>query len=339
MEIISNISLKPFNTFKIEAKASHFIELKYENQMNQLIDYIYKTKHNVFSLGGGSNILFVNDFDGLVISNNLKGMKIVDSNDDYVIIEVSAGENWHNFVKLTLKNKFYGLENLALIPGKIGAAPIQNIGAYGAEQSDFFVYLNAFDLQNFKFITFSKEECAFDYRTSIFKKKHKRRYLIINVAYKLLRKPALNLKYKELVDEVGKIPSISPDPEYIFETVCRIRKRKLPDPSFIGNAGSFFKNPIISKDKYEDIRQKYFNIRGFEMPDGRFKVFAAWLIEKCGWKGYREGDAGVHENHSLILVNYGNAKGTDILNLSNKIKDSISENFDILLEPEVEIVE
>lgn len=336
MEFLRDISLKSLNTFGIDAKAKFFLALKHESDLNRLTDNIKNS--NIFCLGGGSNVLFVNDFDGLVIANNLKGINIIDSNDDYVTLEVAAGENWHNFVSLTLKNKYYGLENLALIPGKVGGAPIQNIGAYGAEQSEFFVYLKAFDLVDLKFKTFSKEECLFDYRASVFKNKFKNRYLIINVTYKLSRKPILNLKYKELEEEVRKIPTINPDPKYIFEAVCRIRQRKLPDPSILGNAGSFFKNPIIDKAKFYTIKNQYEDFRGFEMLDGRMKVFAAWLIEKCGWKGYREGDAGVHDNHSLILVNYGNASGKDILNLSNKIKESVLEKFDIFLEPEVEIV-
>lgn len=336
MEFLRDISLKSLNTFGIEAKARFFLNLKHESDLNKITDKI--SNSNIFCLGGGSNVLFVNDFDGLVISNNLRGIKIIDSDDKNVTLEVAAGENWHNFVALTLKNKYYGLENLALIPGKVGGAPIQNIGAYGSEQSEFFIYLKAFNLKDFEFKTFSKEECLFDYRTSVFKNRFKNRYLITNVAYKLSRRPKINLKYKELEEEIIKIPSINPDPEYIFESVCRIRRRKLPDPLMLGNAGSFFKNPIIDKAKFDEIKNQYVDFPGFAMPDGKMKVFAAWLIEKCGWKGYREGDAGVHENHSLILVNYGNSSGKDILDLSNKIKDSVFEKFDILLEPEVEIV-
>lgn len=339
MEIIQDISLKSFNTFGIDARAKLFLELDKESTIHKFNDTLKNIPEKIFCLGGGSNVLFVNDFAGLVILNNLKGMKIIESDDDFVVLEVAAGENWHNFVKLTLKNKYYGLENLALIPGKVGGAPIQNIGAYGAEQSDFFVYLKSLDLQNYQIKIFNKDECMFGYRTSVFKNKFKKRYMVISVAYKLFKKPSINLKYDELAAEVRKIPSINPDPEYIFESVCRIRQRKLPDPTILPNAGSFFKNPIIDKEKFHTIKENFKDLRGFEMPDGKVKVFAAWLIEKCGWKGYREGDAGVHQNHSLILVNYGNASGNDIFKLSNKIKNSVLEKFDILLEPEVEIVE
>lgn len=338
MEILQDISLKSFNTFGIDVRAKLFLDLDKESKINKLINTLKNVPENILCLGGGSNILFVDDFDGLIILNNLKGMKIIESNNDFVIIEVAAGENWHNFVKLSLKNKYYGLENLALIPGKVGGAPIQNIGAYGSEQSDFFVYLKALDLENFRIKTFAKDECGFNYRTSVFKNKFKKKYLVISVAYKLLKKPSINLKYSELAEEVRKIPNINPDPEYIFDTVCRIRQRKLPDPTVLPNAGSFFKNPIIEKDKFYQIKENFEDFRGYELPDGRIKVFAAWLIEKCGWKGFRDGNAGIHQNHALILVNYGNATGTDILNLSNKIKDSVLQKFDILLEPEVEIV-
>jgi len=339
MEFLQDISLKSLNTFGIDARAKLFLELDKESQINKLIDNVKKIPENIFCLGGGSNVLFVNDFDGLIILNNLKGMKIIESNDDSVVLEVSAGENWHNFVQLTLKNKYFGLENLALIPGKVGGAPIQNIGAYGAEQSEFFVHLKALDLHNFQIKTFTKADCKFDYRTSVFKNKFKNRFFIISVAYKLFKKPSINLKYAELAEEVRKIPTINPDPDYIFESVCRIRQRKLPDPTVLANAGSFFKNPIIDIEKFFQIKEKFEDFRGYEMPDGRIKVFAAWLIEKCGWKGFRSGDAAVHQNHALILVNYGNASGKDILNLSNKIRESVLEKFDILLEPEVEIVQ
>lgn len=336
-EIYPNFSLKSFNTFGVDAKTLFFFNLEKETEIDNLLsnDLI---SNDIFCLGGGSNILFVNDFEGLMIINNLKGIKIIDSDDESVTLEVAAGENWHDFVSLTLKNKYYGLENLAMIPGKVGAAPIQNIGAYGAEQSDFFVSLTAYDLEEFKYKTLTRDECNFGYRNSIFKNKFKKKFIITSVRYKLYRKPSINLKYKELEQEVRKIPSIIPDPEYIFETVCRIRKRKLPDPSHLGNAGSFFKNPIVEKDKYINLKSRFDEIKGIELPDGRVKIFAALLIEKCGWKGYREGDAGVHKNHSLILINYGNATGRDILKLAIKIQESVSEKFDILLDPEVEIV-
>ncbi len=338
MEILQDLSLKSLNTFGIDVRAKLLLDLDKESKINELINTLKNVPENILCLGGGSNILFVDDFNGLIILNNLKGMKIIESNDEFVILEVAAGENWHNFVKLSLKNKYYGLENLALIPGKVGGSPIQNIGAYGAEQSDFFVYLKALDLENFQIKTFTKDECGFNYRTSVFKNKFKKKYLVISVAYKLFKKPSINLKYSELAEEVQKIPTINPDPEYIFETVCRIRQRKLPDPTVLPNAGSFFKNPIIEKDKFYQIKENFEDFRGYEMPDGRIKVFAAWLIEKCGWKGFRDGNAGVHQNHALILVNYGNATGAEIFNLSNKIKDSVLQKFDILLEPEVEIV-
>lgn len=339
MKLIRDFSLKKLNTFGIEARAKFYLKLSYENQLNELADVISKNNLKSLCIGAGSNLLFVNDFDGILISNELKGIRILDSDDEIVTLQVSAGENWHNFVSIALKNKLYGLENLALIPGKVGAAPIQNIGAYGVEQSEFFVSLRAFDIASSKIKTFRKEDCHFDYRTSIFKTLFKRKFIVLDVIYKLSRKPVLNLKYKELEEEVKKIPTIHPDPEYIFESVCRIRKRKLPDPSVLGNAGSFFKNPIIDNEKYIGITKKYEDFRGFELADGRFKVFAAWLIEKCGWKGFRDGDTGVHHNHSLILVNYGNATGADIKKLAENIRESVLEKFDILLEPEVEIID
>lgn len=332
-----NFSLKNYNSFSIDVKAQVFVRINNENELIDLVKSHYYNIQNKLILGGGSNVLFSKDFDGLIIYNNIKGMRISEASNDYVILSVNAGENWSDFVKICLKNKYYGLENLAMIPGKVGAAPVQNIGAYGVEQKDFFFKLKAFDMKKLIFKEFDYEGCLFDYRSSIFKEDIENRYLILEVSYKLSKKPVLNLSYEELKKEIQKIPTVEPDTQYLFDTVCRLRRQKLPDPSLIGNAGSFFKNPIISKEKLDEIEKDYPDVKYYKYKQDLFKISAGWLIERCGFKGKRIGDAGVYDKHALILVNYGKASGKDILELAEQIENEVNKKFKIQLAKEVKV--
>ena len=338
MEIKENYSLKALNTFGIDAKADYFVEINYPGDLKKLVENdIFKT-NKYFILGSGSNVLFSGDYKGLIISINLKGMQIKKSTDAYLIVEAGAGIIWHDFVKTCVKSQWYGPENLALIPGKVGAAPVQNIGAYGMEQKDIFHSLSGFDIKAKEFRTLPKEECKFGYRDSIFKNELKNQFIVSSVTYKLSKVKKLNLSYKALSDEVNKFCIENPDLQYIFDAVCRIRKSKLPDPEQIGNGGSFYKNPVIDEKHYLDLQKKHPSIPSYKLDGNKHKIPAAWLIEESGWKGKNMGDAGVYPKHALILVNYGNASGKDILFLAEGICKSVREKFGIDLEKEVLVV-
>jgi UDP-N-acetylmuramate dehydrogenase len=263
---------------------------------------------------------------------------MVEIDEDFVVMEASAGENWHNFVDICLKNRYYGLENLALIPGKVGAAPVQNIGAYGVEQKDYFHSLTGIDMRTGEIRHYAADECGFGYRSSIFKKHLRDRFIITEVRYRLPKQSSLNLSYHELDREVRKFVVVEPDARYVFETVCRLRRRKLPDINAFPNAGSFFKNPVIDIQKYNEIKKDHPRIIAFEDEPGKMKISAGWLIDDCGWKGKSIGDAAVFEKHALVLINKGNATGKEILQLANEIIESVDRKFDIRLQPEVRIV-
>lgn len=337
MNILKDISLKPYNTFAVDVKADYFASINNVDDVFELMDTDIFLKNKKFVLGRGSNVLFIEDFHGLIISIDIKGIHITESTDDYIILDVGAGEDWSSFVQTCVKSGYYGVENLALIPGKVGAAPVQNIGAYSVEQKDVFVSLTGVDLLKKEIVHLNKVECKFGYRTTIFKEELKDRFIITSVQYKLSREKKFNLSYKELEQEVTKFPGAVIDLQYIFDTVCRIRKSKLPGVEEIGNAGSFFKNPIVSKEKYDELMGLYPSMKGYHSGFS-FKLSAGWLIEQCGWKGKRNGDAGVYYKHALILVNHGNASGKEILNLANEIQTSVLKKFGINLEPEVLII-
>ncbi|MFC2131526.1 UDP-N-acetylmuramate dehydrogenase [Bacteroidota bacterium] len=337
MEIKENISLKSFNTFGIEAKADYFVSVKNVNDIFKLMDTDVFQKNRLFILGGGSNVLFADDFHGLVINIDIKGIHIKESTDDYLMLNVGAGEDWSKFVETCVKSEYYGIENLAMIPGKVGAAPVQNIGAYGVEQEDLFVTLSGVDLQRKEIVHLNYEDCKFAYRSSIFKDNLKDRFIITSVQYRLSRKKQFNFSYSELELEINKFPVKDVDLKYVFDTVCRLRKSKLPDVGQIGSAGSFFKNPVVSSEKYFELKKNNPDLPGYPFGN-EFKLSAGWLIEQCGWKGKRAGDAGVYDKHALILVNYGNATGLEILELAEKIKGSVNEKFGVGLEPEVQII-
>ncbi len=339
MEILNNYSLKQHNTFGIDAKADFYISVRNNDEIEELINTNIFQNNKYFILGGGSNVLFADDFKGLVIDINIRGIKILETKDDFVTIEVGAGEYWDDFVSICINNKFYGLENLALIPGKVGAAPVQNIGAYGAEQKDFFETLSGYNIEKKQFETLNHDECKFNYRDSVFKHELKNKFIITNVRYKLCKVEKINLSYKELSNEISMSNIEKPDAKIIYDTVRRLRTNKLPDYRLLGNAGSFFKNPIISSEKFNNLKSKYFEMQGYSLTDDKVKISAGWLIEQCGWKGKQIGNAGVYDKHSLIIVNHDNATGQEILNLSNQIKQSVWDKFDIQLENEVLIIE
>jgi UDP-N-acetylmuramate dehydrogenase len=289
-------------------------------------------------LGGGSNILFTKNFEGLVLKNEIKGIKTIKEDEHHIYVNVGAGENWHQFVLHCIKNGWAGVENLSLIPGNVGASPMQNIGAYGVEIKDVFYSLEAYHIRDKKMVNFTLNDCEFGYRESVFKKKFKDEFVITDVTYRLNRIPAFNITYGAISQELEKMGVKDLNLQAVSEAVINIRSSKLPDPAVIGNAGSFFKNPEIQNSKFKSLKEKYPEIVGYDLPNGNIKLAAGWLIEQAGWKGYRKGDAGCHEKQALVLVNYGNAAGSEIFELSEKILNSVREKFGVELEREVNIV-
>jgi len=333
LDIQQNISLKPYNTFGIQANAKRFVSI---NSLKELKEIIAIEK-SIFLLGGGSNILLTGDLEKLVIHLNTKGIIVNDSGNNEVLITAEAGENWHEFVEWCVSQNYGGLENLALIPGNVGTAPIQNIGAYGVEIKDVFQQLEAIDIETGKTKIFTNEECNFGYRNSVFKNELKGKYIITNVTFKLTKKNHVtNISYgaiKELLYN-KKNPSI----KEIADTVIAIRQSKLPDPKEIGNSGSFFKNPVIDINSFKILKEKYPAIPNYVLSKKEIKIPAGWLIEQCGFKGKRFGDAGVHEKQALVLVNYNNANGKEIYDLAQNIQQKVMEAFNIALEIEVNII-
>ena len=338
MNVIENYPLIKLNTFGIDVKAKYFTSI---NTVNELIEIKKSEKfkdHELLILGGGSNILFTKDFNGLVILNNIKGKEIVDQNDDSIILKIGAGENWHELVMYCVDNGWGGIENLSLIPGNTGTAPMQNIGAYGVEIKETFVELEALEISSGKIVKFSNSECEFGYRESVFKNKMKNKYIILNITLELNKNPILNINYGDIkaILETKKIET--PKIKDVSNAIISIRQRKLPDPKKIGNSGSFFKNPIIDINLLKLIEEKYPNVVSYKINENEFKIAAGWIIEKAGWKGKKFNNFGVHENQALVLVNYGLANGKEIFNLSEKIILDIKEKFGITLEREVNII-
>ena len=333
--IRKNISLKKYNSFNIDVNAKEFVEV---NSKDELIEIANKTKDkNVLYLGGGSNILFRRVFDGIVIHLNIKGVQFEKTNSDETVVQANAGENWNNFVEFCIKNNLGGIENLSMIPGNVGSAPVQNIGAYGVELKDVFLTCEVFNKNDFSIKTYNLEDCKFEYRNSIFKEN--KNLIILSVRLKLRNKNhKINSSYGGINDELKKLKISKPTIKDISNVVCSIRKRKLPDPKKIGNAGSFFKNPVVKKDKLEWIK-KYFNdVPSYKLDDKNYKIPAAWLIESAGLKGKELDGFGIHKTQPLVLVNYGGAKGEDIYKLSLSIKEIIFKIFKIELETEVNII-
>ena len=335
MNIQKNISLKPFNSFGIDVPAKYYASFATTEELTELVQQFHNEK--ILLLGGGSNILFTKPFDGAVIKNNLKGIELVNEDKDHYYVKVQAGENWHGFVRYCIEKNYAGLENLSLIPGNTGAAPMQNIGAYGVEIKDVFYELEAFHLADRSLQTFRLEDCAFGYRESIFKKQYANQFAILNVTYRLRKQPVFHTSYGAIEMELERMQVTTLSIKEISDAVIRIRSSKLPDPAIIGNAGSFFKNPVIPQWQYEQLKNDFPSIPGYPAQDGFTKTAAGWLIEQCGWKGYRKGDAGCYDKQALVLVNYGHAAGEEIFELSALIIKSVSDKFDIRLEREVNI--
>lgn len=347
MQVQENYSLKPLNTFGIDVKARYFGNFQSPGSLTELLSQAQATagaKLPTLVLGGGSNLLFTNDFDGLVLKNQVKGIEKVSEDADTVLIRVGAGENWHNFVLHCIKNKWAGLENLSLIPGCVGASPMQNIGAYGVEVKDVFHQLTAFHLQEKCNYTFSLKDCDFGYRNSVFKNKYRDQFAILSVTFKLNKIPVYNTSYGAIEQELERMGVKEINIDAISKAVISIRSSKLPDPKEIGNAGSFFKNPLVTKAEFLSLREQYPDMPGYENADEMVKLAAGWLIEhsgptyNAGWKGFRRGDAGVHAKQALVLVNYGAATGQEIYELSSDILQSVWEKFGVTLEREVNIL-
>jgi len=337
MFIQEDINLKKYNTFGIDAKAKLFCEINSIPKLQQAL--ALEGYPNIFVLGGGSNMLITRDLENLVLYINLKGIEVVSENSDEVTIKVNAGENWHNMVLWTLEHNYGGLENLSLIPGNTGTAPIQNIGAYGVELKDTFVSCEAMEIATQKLKTFNKEECRFGYRDSYFKNEGLGKYIITSVNFKLTkRNHKLKVAYGAIVSELQNSGITEPGIRDVSNAVISIRKSKLPDPKELGNSGSFFKNPVVDKKQFDNFNQLYPNAPFYKVSQNEFKIPAGWLIEQCGFKGKRFGNAGVHENQALVLVNYGNATGAEIIDLAENIIESVFQKFGIGIIPEVNII-
>jgi UDP-N-acetylmuramate dehydrogenase len=333
MNISENISLRSYNTFGIDAEARYFSSFSSQDQLAELLGF---SPVPPLILGGGSNILLTRDIDGLVLKNEIGGVELLHEDEEYVYVKVGAGEVWHSFVLHCLERDWAGVENLSLIPGSVGAAPMQNIGAYGVEIRDVFHELEAFVIDEQKVYVFSANDCEFGYRESIFKGKYKNRVVILNVTFRLNKKPVFHTSYGDIRNELEKMGVKDLSIRAVSQAVVGIRQSKLPDPKVIGNAGSFFKNPTVSKEKFEELQKEHPTIVAYPRPVG-LKLAAGWLIEQCGWKGFRRGDAGCHAKQALVLVNYGNATGREIYDLSEEILLSVNEKFGVLLEKEVNI--
>lgn len=335
--ITQNFDLKPYNTFGIEVKASFFDRFDSVNKLDEILKDNKEKK--LLILGGGSNILFTKDYDGLVLKNEIRGIEIIEKNKDFAIIKSGAGEIWHEFVIFCIENGFSGVENLSLIPGSVGASPMQNIGAYGVEIKDVFEKLEAYHIPTGEIHTFSNEACEFGYRESVFKRKLKDQYVITHVFYKLkLASQTLNTSYGAIESELKNMGIETPTIKDVSQAVINIRSSKLPNPKEIGNAGSFFKNPVITKDHFEKLIQEFPSIPNYPAENEGKKIAAGWLIEQCGWKGKTINNHGVHKLQALVLVNYSNSTGNQIFELSSNIIKDVESKFGITLEREVNIV-
>ena len=335
VKVKENISLKLYNTFGIDVHAKYFVPFLNHNDLIEAIDTVSTNK--ILILGGGSNILFTDHFDGLVLKNEITGIEVVKENRDSVDLKIGAGENWHQTVLYCIENGYAGIENLSLIPGNCGAAPMQNIGAYGVELKSVFKELEAFHLKSGEIHQFSNEECEFGYRDSIFKNKVKGEYAILSMILTLRKVPSFNTSYGAIQKELEAMRVKELSIKAISDAVINIRSRKLPDPEKIGNAGSFFKNPVVSYDQFDRVKAEHPDLVCYPSGD-KMKLAAGWLIEKAGWKGNRRNDHGVHKDQALVLVNYGKSRGSDIYDLSEEIKQSVKEVFGVELEREVNVI-
>jgi UDP-N-acetylmuramate dehydrogenase len=348
MIVKENISLKPFNTFGIDASARYFAAFRNFRELEELLQYSSSTEQSKKAikpnlqfpliLGGGSNLLLTKDVDRLVLKNEIDGINVVKEDDEFVYLKAGAGVNWHRFVLYCVENGYAGVENLSLIPGNVGASPMQNIGAYGVEIKDVFHELEAVHMKEKGITVFSLEDCNFGYRESVFKNKYKDQFVIVSVTYRLSKNPLFNISYGAISQELEKMGIKELTIQAVSQAVINIRSSKLPDPKLVGNAGSFFKNPVISTKQFEELKRDYPGIVAFPSGNGNMKVAAGWLIEQCGWKGFRRGDAGCYPKQALVLVNYGQASGNQIFELSEEIRKSVKEKFGIGVEREVNVL-
>ncbi len=338
MLIERNISLKPYNTFGVDVSADYMTHIATTTDLAKVYSSGKFRLMKKMVLGGGSNVLFTKPFKGMVLKIGIRGIEIMNDGEKTVLVKVGAGENWHQFVLWAIENGLGGIENLSLIPGTVGAAPIQNIGAYGVEQESVFHSLEAYEISSGEIVRFYKEDCKFDYRYSVFKGPQKDRYIITRVYYQLRKDPEFNVSYGNLKETLEKMNVSELTLESVSQAVINVRKSKLPDPLTIGNAGSFFKNPVIGKDFYQSLKTAFEEIPGYEMEGDLVKVPAAWLIDHTGWKGFQRGEAGVHQKQPLVLVNYGQATGNDLKKLSEEVQESVLKKFGIQLETEVNII-
>jgi UDP-N-acetylmuramate dehydrogenase len=334
MHIQHGISLLPYNTFGIDVQAKAFAPFYNTGELQELL----QQADNALILGGGSNVLFTKDYDGWILHNQLKGIELVHEDADHYYVKAAAGEVWHTLVLHCIEKGYAGLENLSLIPGSVGASPMQNIGAYGVEIKDVFHSLQAYHVHDKTIVSFGLADCAFGYRESVFKRQYKNQFVILSVTYKLNKQPVYHTAYGAIEQQLEAMGVQQLSIKAISQAVIYIRQSKLPDPAVTGNAGSFFKNPKIEASQYKDLQQQYPGIPGYNEEGGMVKVPAGWLIEQCQWKGYRKGDAGCHAKQALVLVNYGKATGNEIYTLSQEILNSVQQRFGITLEREVNII-
>lgn len=332
-----NISLKPYNTFGIDVKAKSFGRFESIDELKDLLKN-RDPETPLFILGGGSNILLTKDLPFFVLKNEISGIKVVNETETSIVLKVGSGVEWHSFVRYTVEKGWGGIENMSLIPGSVGASPMQNIGAYGVEIKDSFVSLEALHIDSMELHTFNKEQCRFGYRESVFKRALKDQYVIVSVSYELLKHPKMNTTYGAIQSEIEVMGVEDITVDTVSQAVMNIRRSKLPDPKVLGNAGSFFKNPVVSTEVFKKILVNYPDAPHYPQEAGEEKLAAGWMIEKAGWKGKRIGNCGVHEKQALVLVNYGGATGQEIFDLSTLIIDDIRSKFGVTLEREVNIL-
>jgi UDP-N-acetylmuramate dehydrogenase len=337
MQVSKNTSLKAFNTFGVDAKANEFVAFSSVEQLEYLAKQHLTSNSPYLILGAGSNILFTQDYPGLILKNEILGIEVIEENEEFVFVKAGAGVNWHQFVLYCIEHNWGGVENLSLIPGTVGAAPVQNIGAYGVELKDVLHLLHAWDIKQQRLIEFSNADCVFGYRNSVFKQTHKGAMVICDVVFKLTKKHVVKIGYGAIKEQLTLHGINEPTIRDVSNAVIAIRSSKLPDPNEMGNAGSFFKNPVVGKSFFEHLHKCYPDVVAY--PSGNeMKLAAGWLIEQTGWKGFHEGSVGCYDKQALVLVNFGGATGDEILALAKKIQASVKGKFAVELEMEVNVV-
>tara|TARA_B100000780_G_scaffold179789_1_gene126030 strand:- start:3 stop:1019 length:1017 start_codon:yes stop_codon:yes gene_type:complete len=335
--ILNNYSLKNHNTFGINVEAKYFSTFNSMIELKEILKINLHKKEKFFILGSGSNILLTKDFDGFILHNKIEGICIIEDNENDIIVEVGSGVVWHDFVMWSVNQELSGIENLALIPGTVGASPVQNIGAYGMEAKDSITKVHTLEIKNKKVKIFSNKDCEFSYRNSIFKKEKEKKFIITKVEFRLSKEHFNRTEYGAIEEELKKL-KLKANPATIAKAVIKIRNRKLPNPKVLGNSGSFFKNPVIETSEFNVLKKEFPEMIGYTISNSQTKVAAGWLIDNAGLKGYRKADAGVHKNQALVLVNYGNATGTEIIKLAKEIQQKIKAQYGIIIEPEVSIL-